>query len=474
MEEDDTIPPAPWCDIAVKSGNGYTLDVSLIVDTFVIEVPAWNDGLGGPRPGDLYTVYFNDYIFTQEEVADEEQAQWNPYRVPFHVWEVPNGSYNVYYTLWDQVQSNPKRISKTYPLTITGSKAVGGLPAPTFPKSRPDPGNGQQRVEYFADIMADGGVAIEATYNVDPGDKVTFCWFGYDMNGDIVPQSKCVIPGTIAGGTAYATIPARHVLCLGPDSNASAYYHVERQPPNGDPTDSATATLGISFENIVTLEANVAQGAPAHILGTSFCGRAAVRVFGSPGKQVDASLPGDSRCTILEATQSDKRDHSLTLDEYGIGLFHVVPNDQYGTTVTLADDTFTSPPLPVQFSDAQSDSNDSAITAYTYTTGAAANSPMFQDVSVCSIYAKVDRSVLPSGINTLEVTVGGRARLFAFPGQQTASVPIDDDGTVAVDVIDSFVETVQVSIGVAGYPAIRFPIEFAAFPSWRKPSDSPA
>ncbi|CAN7656341.1 hypothetical protein LJR230_004947 [Trinickia sp. LjRoot230] len=453
-------PELPQAD---NGGTPGVIDISLLTTEFVVAY-AWpwdtTDGGIGPRPYDTYIMYFNDDIWTSNIVADLDEAHWPVYPVLFHKGEIPDGVYNVYYTVQDYAQ-NPIASSSSTKVTIIGASAPA-YPSPTFP----DFTDGRAP---FTGVTKRRGVRIEATYpHISPGDSVEFNWHGTDFDGDPVPASQFRFEVQVGSGDqkAACVIPEHAVLCLGPGGKGTAYYHVTPSDPDNGGGDSLPASLRISFSDIVKLELNVSQGAPVTLPGTVLQGMNRVRLFGAPGMSVYASLISGTPARIVE---SGNLDYSFNLDQQGMGSLGVWPNGDYNPTLTVSGDHVPSPPQALVFRDAQSELN-SPIT-YGYTSGAAADDPMFGlDPSYCTVYVKVDRSL--SQAECVYVTVDGAAFLRGNSKAQAqkAPVPLNDfNGTASFDIIDTRSETVNVTLSLKqGTPDVTFTLTFEPFPSWKK------
>lgn len=458
-DEKDSVLDPPTLPQA-GNGNGVpddTIDIGLISGKYVeVCMPPWDREEGGPRPYDTYTTYFDENTWTANIVQPGEQSQISFFAY-FYKGQIPDGSYDVYYKVQDLAQ-NPPAYSQSIRVFIQGATAAN-YPSPTFPDFK-------SGIAKFGDIDQKNGIEISAKYeSMTAKDTLEFCWQGVDMEGEPVPASQYSFSVPVCEGDTevHGLIPEAYVLCLGPSGKGTAYYHVT--PGDGSRGgDSQQGSLKISFAGIGTLDVNISQGAPIQIPGTSLQGMNRVRLFGTPGKLVNASLADPSAARIFESNASS---YSLTLDERGMSSFGVVPNGVHSASLILS----TLPdPLPLIFRDAQSD-NDPALT-YGYTSGAAADDALFAlDKSYCSVYVKVDPAQTKGTTAHVDVKVDGAAfvRGFGRKQAQNAPVPLREDGTASFQIVDAVAETVNVSLSLQdGMPPTNFQMTFDVFPSWKK------
>lgn len=461
-KDDDSLAP-PYFSPDDKDPTSVVIDISLIAGDFVLVfVPPWDwdNGEGGPRPYDTYTVYFNNSIWVANIVQNREQADWPFFPARFHKGEIPNGTYDVYYTVQDYAQ-NPPAYSKTVSVTVINA-SESAYPAPVFP----DSSNGQ---ETFKAITAHSGVRIAADYPaIQEGDKVLFTWHGMDVNGEPVPASAYSVEIEVKDQNgkkkAEALIPEEAVLYLGSLGQGTAYYHVKPADTSRGPGDSQPGKLRLSFSDIDRLDVNTSQGAPVQIPGTTLQGMNRVRVFGRPGASVYVSLVTGTKARIVE---SGEIDYSFMLDEQGMKSFGVWPNGDYNPTLTFP--ASGPSPIPLIFRDAKNGPNPAL--SYGVTSGAAAESPLFGlDPSYCSVYVKVDRVL--SEAKQVRVILDGAAFVRGVSRAHAQNAPISlnrRDGTASFQVMDPVAETVNVTLSLGdGTPDTKFKLEFDLFPSWMK------
>lgn len=445
--------PAP----TLPQAKNNVIDVSLLNqegDDILVRVCRWDD----IAEGDTIVAYFDSTASDPRVIEDISQAS---YDVPVHTDQIPNGSYEVWYTIRKKI-GNCSR-SGAQPVTIIGSTA-SFYPGPLFPEAV----NGALT---YTSISAWNGTPIQAEYGtIANGDQVTFHWKGFDESGYEVPAAaytttppKTVGETDAANGYVQDQIPLANIQALGDLGYGVAYYEV--QPAQGKANQSLNTQVQYTDEDITALQLTVTKQAALqtsdlphlHPFNTG-------TVFGAPGAWVTVSVDGG---TILEAGQDETTYLTQLVD--GFATFRVSSSDKGLITVTVApqelvgDPSVQNMPFGVYI-----DGGDTGIQGYNYTTNvpATANLPSGDQVP-CYVYFQVNPGLESHGVT---VTVDGHAAILgANPGSpQTRTISLYADGSGMAEIIDAVAEKVNVTLSVPGHSgAVQFPhpVDFIEFPS---------
>lgn len=438
---------ASWLTGLPQARNGV-IDVSLLIadnDKITIRADRWDH----IAAGDTLVGYF-DSTATQPNIIDDTSQ--SSYDVGFEPSEIPNGTYNAWYSVVDTDGNCRRSLAKQ--VTIINSRADTPS-APIFPAA--DDG-----VLFYSSITEYDGTPIRAEYaSIASGDTVTFYWTGFDANGNPVPSaaytSDPLSVKDASKGYIDGAIPAANILSLGNLGMGVAWYEVKTQ---ADKTFTSLDTqVETSWTDIRELQVSVTNGAAhpsddyPHLRP---CNHGTI--FGPPGWPVTASVT--TGAVIAEATGKDPTTYQTILDKDGLAHFRVSSQTESLITVVASSATLAgaSPVANMTFDEYYDGS--AGIEGYNYSTHAPSDG-----VTPCSICAVVVASLKT---DELTVTVDGGARIKnADPeNPQTRDVPLNDDGSASVDITDTTAETVNVTMFVRGQPGppVKFSLQFVTFP----------
>jgi hypothetical protein len=429
-------------------------------DFVVVRIPNGQTDLWHPTPGDTIWAYLTDAqsgITVTSAVAivvgEPNLASWDARLDPA---KIPNGTYHATYQKWNSVDDVAG--SAPTPVTIAGSSAVG-YPGPTFP----DATNG---VLFYGKTSRQGGAQVRTTYDLQQNDQVTFHWIGVDKWGRDVPAAAYhthpplnVSEQDVHNGYIADTVPFANIRRLGNLGSGSAYYDVQRQGLNHT---SLNANVVTSWSDIAALQLTSTVGAPkASVQPTDLYPCNSGAVFGEPGLPVTVSV---SRGQIVEADSGDPTVYRTQLDENGLASFSVTASNDRVVVISAFSKNGGAPLASATFFDYQQ-VNTAGIKQYAYTTSAPSDG-----VSTCTVYLQV-MDAFNSPDQTVTATITDAASGAQIVGTDpnsphTAQIYLNDDGSAFVQIVDTRVEKVHVTLSVTGQEDVLAlaPLEFIQFP----------
>lgn len=404
----------------------------------------------GMKPGDVIRAFFGRTPSSPKVV---------PYRDPLppindisFAWnEFPNGLYDVWYTVEDTFHNiGTSPISKVQIINSPGND----FPAPIFP----DAENG---ILFISSVIEQDGTNIGAFCNgMSFGDKVTFYWSGKTSEGvnltDAFYQASTIEikQKQIDINFVETQIPAQYILPLGGGGEGTGYYEVLKSGTSSPwPSQSLPAQVKLQYSDIDWVTINATQGAPVrNSVSLPYLNPSnTVSVFGRPGLSVTASVTENATIngTVITSTV-------VTLDVNGMGSFEVYMNqDNYKTTTVSIYSPFATEPLvttEMVFSRYRIGAG--GLDGYGFTTGAPTDGK-----TPCSVYMFAE-----VGARSIAVSVTGSALINGWT--QSLNIPVHQDGTATLNIVNQYAETVRVTLCVPGRSAdpLIFDIVFVSFP----------
>ncbi|WP_312457257.1 hypothetical protein [Pseudescherichia sp.] len=324
------------------------------------------------------------------------------------------------------------------------------LPPPVFPEAAGD--NTIDSTEYI-----DGTPMVIAYSGMSVGDGVNLYWQGYEADGTtLVPGTTwsdiyTVTPQDMTAGSFTTTIPATFITPIG-TGKATGQYTVSFYA--GGYAESSTAQVNIMTKSTTQLYLNAATGAPwrdntsAPVVPVN-----TLTVSGPAGAGIAVSL---SQNAYFNETGTSVWQSNL--DENGSAILHVF---SFAPGLISLSAYLTSNPgitatASMMFGDYLPGTG--SLTGYAISTGAAANGR-----SQGHLYV---RSHPSEDITTARISLNsGSATMEGYPFS-VASIPLYDDGSCSVAVLDTVVETVNFTISLpeASGSAVSSDIVFISFP----------
>ncbi|TDB54313.1 hypothetical protein [Photorhabdus khanii] len=382
-------------------------------------------------------------IFSRPYYVENINTNFFTVTMPFS--EIPDGCYNVTYTLVDYFDN--KSFFEPVVIKIIHSPSIKLLP-PTYPDSTSD-------VIHHSPLIQHRGLNVHISYQqMQKGDSVIFHWQGHNFNYDPIARAAwdaqpiIVSDEDVKKGYVSLVVPAENVLCLGQEGVGTGYYEVGN-------SISALGSVILSLTDMSSVIMSISEGAP--ILSNEYPRikpKNLVAVYGPPGKRLLASVESGN---IVEG---DGTKYQFAPNSFGLAYFHLQSEEtgSFRCTVSAEDGTITPGVGQAIFSEWR-DGGD-IIKAYAFTSEVPADG-----VSECSVYVIVDRTVY-SGKRLL-VRTDGSAIISGFgDNERELQVAIGKDGCTTFHITNTKAEKNNVIISLPDIDkSIQFSIHFKYFPS---------
>lgn len=436
-------------------GNDGWIDATEAADGTPVTIPAYaNIGVG-----DVVTLYwqgFNNgtpvtgtaWSTTHTVTSSDLSAGFSVVVPAASVLPVGIGTAQSYYDVtFTSTQS--RGVSTAASVNIDTVHSVL-LPPPAFPEAAGD--NTIDSTEYV------DGTPIVVTYSgMNVGDGVNLYWQGFESDG-VTPVSgttwsdiHTVTAQEMTAGSFTTTVPAAFITPIG-DGKASGQYTVNFA--SGGYAESSTAQVNIMTKLTNQLYLNAATGAPwrdntsAPVVPVN-----TLTVSGPAGAGIYVSL---SQNAYFNETGTSVWQSNL--DETGSAILHVFSfaPGLISVSAYLTSNPGVTATASMVFGDYLPGTG--SLAGYAISTGAAANGRS-QGHLYIRAHPSEDITYARISLNT------GNATMEGYPFS-VANIPLYEDGSCSVAVLDSVAETVNFTISLpqASGSAVSSDIVFIAFP----------
>lgn len=445
-----TLPPPTF-----QEGNDGWIDATEATDGTPVAIPAY----ANISVGDVVTLYWQGYSdgmpvtgtawsTTYTVTSSDLSAGFSVIVPAASVLPIGIGTAQSYYDVtFTATQSQGVSSAASVNIDTVHSSL---LPPPVFPEAADD--GTIDSTEYV-----DGTPIVVAYSGMSVGDGVNLYWQGFEADG-VTPVSgttwsdiHTVTAQEMTAGSFTATVPAAFITPIG-DGKATGQYTVTFS--SGGYAESSTTQVNIMTNLTNQLYLNAATGAPwrdntsAPVVPVN-----TLTVSGPAGAGIAISLSENAYFneTGTAVWQSN-------LDENGSAILHVF---SFAPGLISVSAYLTSNPgitatASMVFGDYLPGTG--SLTGYAISTGAAANGRSQGHLYVRS-HSSEDITVARISLNT------GNATMEGYPFS-VASIPLYDDGSCSVAVLDTVAETVNFTISLpeASGSAVSSDIVFISFP----------
>ncbi len=445
-----TLPPPTF-----PEGNDGWIDAIEAADGTPVAIPAYTS----ISMGDVVTVYWQGYHegtqvsgtawSTTHTVASNDLSSGFSVIVPSgSILPVGMGSAQAWYDVAFAATAS-HGISSVASVNVDTVHSTL-LPPPVFPEAA---GDGVIDSTEYVD-----GTPIVVTYaDMSVGDGVNLYWQGYEPDG-ITP-----VPGTtwsdihtvtaqeMTTGSFSTTVPAAFITPIG-TGKATGQYTVTFS--SGGYAESSAAQVNIMTKLTNQLYLNAATGAPWRDNTSSpVVPLNTLTISGPAGAEIAISLSqnayfNETGTSVWQSNLDQNGSAILHVFSFAPGLISISAYLTANPGITATASMMFSDYLP----------GTGSLTGYAISTGAAANGRSQGHIYVRSHPAE-DITYARISLNT------GSATMEGYPFT-VASIPLYDDGSCSVAVLDTVAETVNVTISLpqASGSAISSDIVFITFP----------
>jgi len=445
-----TLPPPTF-----PEGNDGWIDATEATDGTPVSIPAYPN----ISTGDVVTVYWQGYNdgtpvtgtawSTSYTVTSSDLSDGFSVVVPSaSILPIGIGTAQSYYDVtFTATQSHGASSAASVNIDTFHSTL---LPPPAFPEAGDD--GIIDSTEYI------DGTPIVITYpGMNVGDGVNLYWQGYEDDG-ITPVSgttwsdiHTVTPQEMTAGSFTTTVPASFITPI-KNGKATGQYTVTFY--SGGYAESSTTQVNIMTKSTTQLYLNAATGAPwrdntsAPVIPVN-----TLTVSGPAGAAISISL--SQNAYFNETGTAVWQNH---LDENGSAILHVFSfaPGLIGVSAYLTANPGITATTSMAFGDYLPGAG--SLTGYAISTGAAANGRSQGHIYIRSTPAE-DITAARISLNT------GSATMEGYPFS-IASLPLYDDGSCSVAVLDSVAEIVNFTISLpeASGSVVSSDIVFISFP----------